>query len=128
VIPGVGHSTVSDPRDCAAEQILRFVRGAKLATSCRRVPTGVPAYDSAPASFDALESVPGYSRKVGRTLRSISATAQDLVLILATATTTGGGGLRGGSWGRPRTGRSSSTAAGSPAGSAGARSRRISVR
>ena len=28
VVPGVGHSTVSDPRGCAADAILRFVRGA----------------------------------------------------------------------------------------------------
>jgi hypothetical protein len=98
VIPGVGHSTVSDPRDCAADQILKFVRGAKLATRCKRIPTGVPAFNSPPRTFESLAGVPGYSRKVGRTLRAVSATAQDLLLILSTATATSGGGLRGGSW------------------------------
>jgi pimeloyl-ACP methyl ester carboxylesterase len=98
VIPGVGHSTVSDPRDCAADQILRFVRGAKLAARCKRVPTGAPAGPSAPASFEALEGVPGYPRKIGRTLNALLATTRDLGAIFATMTGSGGGGLRGGSW------------------------------
>jgi hypothetical protein len=98
VIPGIGHSTVSDPRDCAADQIMRFVRGAKLATRCKRVPTGAPAGPAAPASFESLAGVPGYSRKIGRTLNALLATTQDLLMIFATANTSGGGGLRGGSW------------------------------
>ena len=69
VIPGVGHSTVSDPRDCAAEAILRFVADRTPPKTCKRVPTGVPAVQSAPASFESLGGVRGYPRKVGRTLR-----------------------------------------------------------
>src|SRR4051812_35590413 len=98
VIPGIGHSTVSDPRDCAADQILRFVRGAKLATRCKRIPTGVPAGGSAPKEFQSLDGVPGYSRKVGRTLNALLASTHDLLMIFSTATSTSGGGLRGGSW------------------------------
>jgi pimeloyl-ACP methyl ester carboxylesterase len=98
VVPGIGHSTVSDPRTCSADLILRFVRNAKLPSKCKRVPTGVPAYNSPPESFSSLEGIPGYSRKVGRTLRAVSATAQDLLLMLSIATASSGGGLRGGSW------------------------------
>jgi pimeloyl-ACP methyl ester carboxylesterase len=98
VIAGVGHSTVSESRDCAADQIVRFVRGAKLLRRCKRIPTDVPAYNSPPASFASLTGIAGYSRRVGRTLRAVSATAQDLLLVLSTATAPAGGGLRGGSW------------------------------
>src|SRR3954454_14771263 len=98
VISGVGHSTVSDPRDCAAEQILRFVRGPKLLSKCKRIPTDVPAFNSPPATFESLAGIPGFSRKVGQTLRAVSATAQDLLLILSVATASDGGGLRGGTW------------------------------
>ena len=33
VVPGIGHSTISDPRTCAADAILKFVRGAAPPTS-----------------------------------------------------------------------------------------------
>ncbi|MDA0174361.1 alpha/beta hydrolase [Solirubrobacter taibaiensis] len=100
VISGVGHSTVSDPRDCAADAILRFVANRTPPKTCRRVQTGVPAVQSAPASFESLGGVSGYPRKVGRTLRAVLATINDLDLVLSPATLTGsGGGLRGGSWG-----------------------------
>jgi hypothetical protein len=100
VIPGVGHSTVSDPRDCAAEAILRFVANRTPPKTCRRVQTGVPPVPSAPASFESLRGVSGYPRKVGRTLRAVLATIDDLDLVLSPATlTASGGGLRGGSWG-----------------------------
>lgn len=100
VIPGVGHSTVSDPRDCAASAILRFVRGKSVPKSCKRIPTGVPAVESAPTSFESLRGVGGYPRKVGRTLRAVLATIDDLNLVFSPVTlTSGGGGLRGGYWG-----------------------------
>ena len=75
VIPGVGHSTVSDPRDCAADAIQRFVRGAKLAEplqarsrpACRRS-------DRRRRASSRSTVVPGYPRKIGRTL---NATAGD---------------------------------------------------
>ena len=53
VVPGIGHSTISDPRSCSAAAILRFIRGRQLPT-CRRVVTGVPAVSSAPATFESL--------------------------------------------------------------------------
>jgi pimeloyl-ACP methyl ester carboxylesterase len=99
VVPGVGHATVSDPRDCAAGAILRFVRGAKLPTRCKRIPTGVPALPQIPRDFASLRGVSGQPRRVGRTLRGVSATFADLLLVLSPAlSTTSGGGLRGGSW------------------------------
>ncbi|MBE2315323.1 alpha/beta fold hydrolase [Solirubrobacter sp. CPCC 204708] len=99
VIRGVGHSTVSDPRDCAASAILRFVTRRTPPRTCKRVPTGVPAVLSAPASFESLRGLPGYSRKTGRTLRAVLATIDDLDLVLSPATlASAGGGLRGGSW------------------------------
>jgi pimeloyl-ACP methyl ester carboxylesterase len=98
VIPGVGHSTISEPRSCAADAISRFLRGAKLPT-CKRVPTGIPPLLSAPASFESLPGVGGLPRKVGRTVQALAATFDDLRLVLSPATlTTAGGGLRGGSW------------------------------
>ena len=40
-------------------------------TRCKRIPTGVPAVRSAPARFESLDGVAGYSRKVGRTLNAL---------------------------------------------------------
>jgi pimeloyl-ACP methyl ester carboxylesterase len=99
VVPGTGHSTVSDPRTCAAEAISKFVRGAALPTSCKRIRTGIPAVVGAPASFGALKGYGGLPRKVGRTVRALAATLDDLRLVLSPAAlATSGGGLRGGSW------------------------------
>jgi pimeloyl-ACP methyl ester carboxylesterase len=99
VVPGIGHSTVSDPRGCAARAIVRFVRGRSVPTRCSRVRTGVPAVIAAPADFDSLPGYNGLPRKVGRTVRAIAATFDDLRLVLSPAVlSAGGGGLRGGSW------------------------------
>jgi pimeloyl-ACP methyl ester carboxylesterase len=99
VVPGVGHSTVSDPRGCAAEAILRFVRGAAVTSRCSRVRTGVPAVAVAPANFDALPGYAGLPSKVGRTVRALAATFDDLRMVLSPAVlSASGGGLRGGSW------------------------------
>jgi pimeloyl-ACP methyl ester carboxylesterase len=99
VVPGTGHSTISDPRTCAADAILKFVRGATLPKSCKRIKTGIPAVVGAPASFDALKGLGGVPRKVGRTVRALAATLDDLRLVLSPAAlATSGGGLRGGSW------------------------------
>ena len=44
VVPGTGHSTVSDPRTCSREAIDRFIDGKSLPKSpCKRIPTGIPA-------------------------------------------------------------------------------------
>ena len=99
VVPGVGHSTVSDPRGCAARAIVRFVRGRSVPTKCSRVRTGVPAVTAAPADFDSLPGYNGLPRKVGQTVRALAATFDDLRIVLSPAILTpGGGGLRGGSW------------------------------
>jgi pimeloyl-ACP methyl ester carboxylesterase len=99
VVPGTGHSTISDPRTCAANAILKFVRGATLPKRCKRIPTGIPAVVGAPPSFAALKGVGGLPKQVGRTLRALAATLDDLRLVLSPAAlSTSGGGLRGGSW------------------------------
>lgn len=99
VVPGVGHSAVSDPRGCAARAILRFVRGVSVPRRCSRVRTGVPAVAVPPADFDSLRGYPGLPRKVGRTVRALAATFDDLRLVLSPAILApAGGGLRGGSW------------------------------
>ena len=99
VVPGVGHSAVSDPRGCAARAIVRFARGASVPTRCGRVRTGVPAVAAAPEAFDSL---PGYGtlpRKIGRTVRALAASFDDLRLVLSPAVlVAAGGGLRGGTW------------------------------
>jgi pimeloyl-ACP methyl ester carboxylesterase len=99
VIRGIGHSTVSDPRSCAAGAILHFIATRDAPRRCRRIPTGVPAVTSAPRTFEQLRGVGGYPRTVGRTLRAVLATIDDLDLVLSPATLASrGGGLRGGSW------------------------------
>jgi pimeloyl-ACP methyl ester carboxylesterase len=99
VVPGVGHSTVSDPRGCGARAIVRFVRGRSLPSRCPRVRTGVPAVAAPPADFDSLPGYRGLPRKVGRTVRALAATIDDLRLVLSPALlSAAGGGLRGGSW------------------------------
>jgi pimeloyl-ACP methyl ester carboxylesterase len=99
VVPGVGHSTVSDPRGCAADAILRFVRSAAVPSRCSRVRTGVPAVPTAADDFDSLPGYRGLPRKVGRTVRALAATLDDIRMVLSPAVlSASGGGLRGGSW------------------------------
>jgi pimeloyl-ACP methyl ester carboxylesterase len=99
VIPGVGHSAVSDPRGCGARAILRFVRDMRVPSRCRRVDTGVPAIGPAPVEFDSLRPYGRLTGKVGRTVRALDATFDDLRLVLSPAVlASAGGGLRGGSW------------------------------
>ncbi len=97
VIPGVGHSTVSTSA-CAVEAITDFVRDRRPPSSCQRLPTGVPAVEAAPATFESLRGYPGLPTKVGRTVRAVAATIDDLRLMLSAALANAGGGLRGGSW------------------------------
>jgi len=97
VIPGVGHSTISDPRGCAGDAIRAFVRGTRM-PRCKRVPTGIPDVQAAPERFESLRGYPGLPRKVGRTLRAVLATVDDMRLTFASALSFEGGGLRGGSW------------------------------
>jgi pimeloyl-ACP methyl ester carboxylesterase len=100
VVPGVGHGvTGSDPTGCADRALVRFVDGGAVPTSCRRVPTFVPGVLYGPASFDALPGFGHLPRRIGRTLRALEATFDDLRLVTSPATlTNSGGGLRGGSW------------------------------
>ncbi len=100
VVPGVGHAIVgADPSGCGVSALLRFVANRPGPTTCRRVPTRVPGVHYAPASFTALRGVPGLPRKVGRTVRAVAATIDDLRLVLSPAIlANSGGGLRGGSW------------------------------
>ncbi len=98
VIKGVGHSTIGSS-ECAGEAILRFARDRRPPSSCPRVRTGVPAVDPAPAAFDSLRGYPGLPLKVGRTVRAIGATVDDVLLALSSGSIeTAGGGLRGGTW------------------------------
>jgi pimeloyl-ACP methyl ester carboxylesterase len=100
VVPGTGHSTVSDPRTCSGPAIERFIAGKSLPKSpCKRIPTGIPAVLGAPKSFDSLRVSRGFPRKIGRTVSALGATLDDLRLVLSPAAlSTSGGGLRGGSW------------------------------
>jgi pimeloyl-ACP methyl ester carboxylesterase len=100
VVPGTGHSTVSDPRSCSADAIDRFIAGKSLPKSpCKRIPTGIPAVLGAPKTFDALRVSGKLPRKIGRTVSALGATLDDLRLVISPAAlATAGGGLRGGSW------------------------------
>ena len=100
VVPGTGHSTVSDPRTCSRDAIDRFIERKSLPKSpCKRIPTGMPAVLSAPESFESLRVSGGLPRKIGRTVSALGATLDDLRLVVSPAAlATAGGGLRGGSW------------------------------
>jgi pimeloyl-ACP methyl ester carboxylesterase len=100
VIPGTGHSTVSDPRTCSREAIDRFIAGKSLPKSpCKRIPTGIPAVLGAPKSFASLRVSGRLPRKIGRTVSAVGATIDDVLLVISPAAlATSGGGLRGGSW------------------------------
>jgi pimeloyl-ACP methyl ester carboxylesterase len=100
VVPGTGHSTVSDPRTCSRTAIDRFIEGRSLPKSpCKRIPTGIPAVLGAPRSFASLRVSGGLPAKIGRTVSAIGATLDDIFLVVSPASlATSGGGLRGGSW------------------------------
>ena len=48
-----------------------FARDRRPPSSCPRLPTGVPAVEAPPASFESLRGYPGLPRKVGRTVRAV---------------------------------------------------------
>jgi pimeloyl-ACP methyl ester carboxylesterase len=97
VVPGTGHSTVSDPRTCSRRAIDRFIAGRALPGSpCKRVPTGIPAVLGAPESIGDLRGINGLPAKIGRTVNAVRATFADLALLVSLQSS--GGGLRGGSW------------------------------
>jgi pimeloyl-ACP methyl ester carboxylesterase len=100
VVPGVGHGVSgADPSGCADRALLRFVAGRSVPSSCRRVPTGVPGIVYAPATFESLRGFGRLPAKIGRTLRALEATFDDLRIVISPALlTNSGGGLRGGSW------------------------------
>jgi pimeloyl-ACP methyl ester carboxylesterase len=100
VVPGVGHAvTGSDPTGCGERALVRFVDGGAVPSSCRRVPTNVPGVLYGPAAFDSLPGFGSLPRRIGRTLRALEATFDDLRIVTSPATlTNSGGGLRGGSW------------------------------
>jgi hypothetical protein len=99
-VPGVGHAvTGDDASGCGERALLDFVAGARVKATCRRVRTHVPAVPAPPTSFRALAKVGGFPTRVGRTLRAIAATLDDLRLVLSPISlSNSGGGLRGGSW------------------------------
>jgi pimeloyl-ACP methyl ester carboxylesterase len=100
VVPGVGHAvTGADPSGCGERALLRFVANRSVPSSCKRVPSGVPGIVYAPATFDSLRGYGRLPRKIGRTLRALEATFDDLRIVISPAVlTNSGGGLRGGSW------------------------------
>jgi pimeloyl-ACP methyl ester carboxylesterase len=100
VVPGVGHAvTGSDPTGCGERALVRFVDGGVVPAACRRVPTLVPGVLYGPASFDSLPGFGSLPRRVGRTLRALEATFDDLRVVTSPAViANSGGGLRGGSW------------------------------
>ena len=106
VVPGVGHSTVSDPRDLRRRRDrAASSRGATLPKRLQADPDRHPGRRSAPpTSFDVADGVSAAcrARSAARCARS-AATLDDLRLVLSPAAlTTSGGGLRGGSLGDPR--------------------------
>jgi pimeloyl-ACP methyl ester carboxylesterase len=100
VVPGVGHAvTGADPSGCGQRALLRFVDGRSFSTTCRRVPTGVPGVVYGPARFESLHGFGGLPRRIGRTVRALETTFDDLRMVISPAVlTSSGGGLRGGSW------------------------------
>jgi pimeloyl-ACP methyl ester carboxylesterase len=100
VVPGVGHAvTGSDPTGCGERALVRFVGGGAVPSSCRRVPTNVPGVLYGPSSFDSLPGFGSLPRRIGRTLRALEATFDDLRVVTSPAVlANSGGGLRGGSW------------------------------
>ena len=100
VVPGTGHSTISDPRTCSRDAIDRFLDGKSPPKSpCKRLPTGIPAVLGAPKSFESLRVSGHLPRKIGRTVSALGATLDDLRLVVSPAAlATSGGGLRGGAW------------------------------
>jgi hypothetical protein len=100
VVPGVGHAIVGDDTSlCGVRALLRFVANRSVPAHCRRVPTFVTNAKAPPASLTALSGLRGLPLKVGRTVRALGATLDDILLLYSNAfLTSSGGGLRGGSW------------------------------
>jgi hypothetical protein len=108
VVPGVGHAvTGDDPSGCGERALLRFLSGRTVAgKTCRRVRTGVPPVPPPPTSFSSLTPVAGLPARIGRTLRAIVATLEDIDMATSPVSLfDSGGGLRGGSWAIRRGGR-----------------------
>jgi pimeloyl-ACP methyl ester carboxylesterase len=101
VVPGVGHAIIGDDfSGCGERALLRFVANRRVPATCPRVPTGVVGVQAPPASFTALKGVRGLPLKVGRTVRALGATIDDILLLYSEVYyyTVSSGGLRGGSW------------------------------
>jgi len=101
VVPGVAHAIIgADTSGCGGRQLLRFVAGTAVRSSCPRVPTGVPATGVPPVSLAALAPAPGLTGRAGRTVSAVDATLDwlDFALSPALGQPARGGGLRGGSY------------------------------
>jgi pimeloyl-ACP methyl ester carboxylesterase len=110
VVPGVGHATVpSDPSECAAAALMRFLDGRPAGGDCERVPTGVPALAAPPASAAAVEPLAALRaagstgarlpERVRRTAAAVGLTLDDVRFALSpTFLDQVGGGLRGGTY------------------------------
>ena len=79
------HRALDDqrPADLRGRRDRNSSRGAAPPTSCKRIPTGIPAVVGAPASFSALKGYGGLPARVGRTVRALEATLDDLRLVLS---------------------------------------------
>jgi pimeloyl-ACP methyl ester carboxylesterase len=102
VVPGVGHATVpSDPSECAARALARFLVARPAGGDCERIPTGVPAVTPPPrrlAGVAPLASLSGPLR-VRRTAAAIGLTLDDVRFVLSPAfLVQAGRGLRGGTY------------------------------
>jgi hypothetical protein len=76
--------------------VLAFLRGQTVRERCRRVPTGMPPAVVPPVRFSDLRPVGRVPVRIGRTLRALGATLQDVAVAASIAVR--GGGLRGGSF------------------------------
>jgi pimeloyl-ACP methyl ester carboxylesterase len=105
VAPGTGHSALgSDVSGCAERAFVRFFRGRRVNTRCRRSRRVFPAIPPPPTSLRALAPAPGSRGRRGRVLTALSLTLRDvsddsltnLILDFRDPDLARGGGLRHG--------------------------------
>lgn len=104
VVPGAGHNAIAtDPGDCAAPALARFLDGLRPARRCRRAPARGLLPPAPPRALAAVPRFPGLPTRVGRTVNAVSLALDDLVLWTAARDRRGLPRLR--SWGGLRAGR-----------------------
>jgi pimeloyl-ACP methyl ester carboxylesterase len=106
VAPATGHSALgSDFSGCAQRAFDRFLLGRRMPRQCRRVRREPRPIPIAPTSLARVRPARGVRGRIGRALRAVLLTLDDVVddysarlLTDVGRGATRGGGLRGGSW------------------------------